>query len=150
MLKKHLRTLEFIIILSVLGFCVFKILKIEEKPPRRSVIKFEISEQASKHNEKILKTFNYDDEAVLGQKKGTNIYYGSEFRNYKNLEKPLKYHKSWNKFETILSSGTDTLLSELDDEILKNDSLENRKRGNHKSSSKSEDVIEFVNKRYKK
>ena len=79
-----------------------------------------------------MKTFNYNCEAVLEKQKGTNIYYGSEFRDYKNLEKLLKYHKSWNKFKTFLSSGTDTLLSELDDKILKNDCLENIKRGNHK------------------
>ena len=125
-------------------------MEIEEKPPMRSVFKFEISEQASKHNEKILRTFDYDYEAVLEKKRGTNIYYGSEFRNYKTLAKLLKYHKSWDRFKTFLSKGTDTTLSKLDDETLRKDCMENIKRGNHKSSSKSKDVIDFVNKQYKK
>ena len=129
---------------------ISEILEIEEKPPTKSVFKFEISEQASKHNEKILKTFNYDYEAVLEKQKGTHIYYGSEFRNHKNLEILLRYHKSWNKFKIFLSSGTDTVLSKLDDKTLKNDCLENIKRGNHKSSSKIKEVVEFVNKQYKK
>ena len=98
-----------------------------------------------------MKTFTYDYEAVLKKQKEINIYYyGSEFCNHKNLKMLLRYHKSWNKFKTFLSSGTDTVLSKLDDETLKNDCLENIRRGNHKSSSKTKDAIDFVNKQYKK
>ena len=129
---------------------ISEILKTEGKPPTKSVFKFENTKQASKHNAKILKTFNYDYEMVLEKQKGTNIYYGSEFCYYKNLEKLLKYHNSWDKFKTFLSSGTDTVLSELDNKTLQNDCLENMKRGNHESASKSKDVLDFVNKQYNK
>ena len=129
---------------------ISKILRNEENPPKKSVFKFENTRQASKHNARILKTFDYDYEMVLEKQKGTNIYYGSEFRYYKNLEKLLKYHNSWNKFKTFLSSGTDTVLSEVDNKILQNDCLENIKRGNHKSASKSKNVLDFVNKQYNK
>ena len=129
---------------------ISKILRNEENPPKKSVFKFENTRQASQHNARILKTFDYDYEMVLEKQKGTNIYYGSEFRYYKNLEKLLKYHNSWNKFKTFLSSGTDTVLSEVDNKILQNDCLENIKRGNHKSASKSKNVLDFVNKQYNK
>ena len=38
----------------------------------------------------------------------------------------------------------------IDDKTLQNDCLENTKRGNHKSASKSKDVLDFVNKQYNK
>ena len=59
---------------------ISEILKTEENPPSKSVFKFENTKQASKHNAKILKTFDYDYEMVLEKQKGTNIYHGSEFR----------------------------------------------------------------------
>ena len=85
----------------------------------------------------VLEAFKYDYEKVLEKQKDTNIYYGSEFRHHKNLERLLIYHRSLNKFKTFLTSETDTVLKEMENDAPKNDCLENIRRGKHKSASKS-------------
>ena len=123
---------------------ISKILEIEELPPTKSAFKFENTIQAANHNKKILKSFNFDYEKLLEKQRNTNISYGSEFRNYKNLEELLKHHTSWNELKTFLTSGTDTVLKEMKSEELKNDCMENMRRGNHKSANKSKEILDFV------
>ena len=55
--------------------------------PKWSVFKLENNIKAATHNEKILKSSNYDYNKILNSQKGTNIYYGSEFREESVLEK---------------------------------------------------------------
>ena len=116
----------------------------EELPPTKSVFKFENTIQAANHNKIILKSFNFDYEKLLEKQKNTNISYGSEFLDYKNLEGLLKYHTSWNKLKTFLTSRTDTVFKEIKSEELKNGCMENIRRGNHKSANKSKEILDFV------
>ena len=122
----------------------------EEKPPKKSIFKFENTLVASQFNGKILQACNYDYEKLLEKQIDTNIYYGSEFRQIDKLQKLLHVHRDWNRFKTFLTKGTDTVFKQLDDDIIKKDCEENMKRGNHKSSSKSSKELEFVKKQYGK
>ena len=82
---------EFIVLInnpeSKLISLIREIIDKDHPAPRRSVFKFENNIKAATHNEKILKSSNYDYEKILNSQKGTNIYYGSEFREESVLEK---------------------------------------------------------------
>ena len=127
-----------------------ELIESEENPPKKSIFKFENTLEASNHNGKILRSCNYDYEKILEKQKDTNIYYGSEFRQVYKLRELLHLHRDWNRLETFLTKGTDTVFKHVDDDIIKKDCEENMKRGNHKSSSKSLKEVEFVKKQYGK
>ena len=126
------------------------ILSTDEKPPKKSIFKFNNTEEAAIHNSKILSACEFDYEKVLSKQKGTTIYYGSEFRSISNLKKLFKFLKDWPRIENFLSERTDTSFVPVSDESLKNDCVKNMARGNHKSSSKSDKVAQFLNKTYSK
>ena len=126
------------------------ILDSEERPPKKSLFKFTISDEASKYNGKILESNNFDYEKILSKQKETNIYYGSEFRMINILDSLFKYHKDWERLKSFLSNGTDTSFHPLDAEKIKTDCEENINRGNHKSSFKSDEEVKFVQKQYNK
>ena len=84
------------------------------------------------------------------KQRGTDMYYGLEFRSIKKLQKLLKCQKNWEHLNTFLCSGTDTTFLLVDISIIKNDWETNIKRGNYKSFSKSNEEIQFVKKQYSK
>ena len=129
---------------------ISQLLNSEEKPPKKSIFKFENTTDAAEHNSKILAACNFDYEKLLTKQKGTSIYYGSEFRSIINLQKLLKFHTNWNRVKKFLSEGTDTSFIPMNEEELKNDCIKNIERGNHKSSFKSEKATQFLNKTYSK
>ncbi len=122
----------------------------QDLPPKKSVFKFDNTPEAALFNSKILAAYDFDYEKVLSKQKNTTIDYGSEFRHPSVLNKLLKFHKNNKRIESFLSHGTDTSLSPLDEETLKADCSANIERGNHTSSSKSKEDIEFVTETYKK
>lgn len=113
-----------------------QILNTEEIPPEKSIFKFENTEEAAKHNAKIILACDFDYEKALSKQKFTTIYYGSEFRSTTSLQKLLKFHANWNRIEKFLLEGTDTLFTSISKESLKNSCIKNMERGNHKSSAK--------------
>ncbi len=118
--------------------------------PKKSIFKFENTPEAASHNTKILASSNFDYEKILNKQKNTIISYGSEFRSCEILHNLLKFHKSGQRIKSTLTNGTDTVLSPLDEDTLKKDCLANLERGNHISSTRSKDDINFVQKTYKK
>ena len=126
------------------------ILSTDEKPPKKSIFKFNNTEEAAIYNSKVLSACDYDYEKVLSKQRGTTIFYGSEFRSISNLRKLLEFHKDWPRIEKFLSEGTDTSFKHISDKSLKNDCVKNMERGNHKSSFKSDKVAQFLNKTYSK
>ena len=126
------------------------IIESDEIPPKKSVFKFENTLKAAQHNGKILQSFNFDYERVLDKQKNTNIYYGSEFRQIDKLDKLMIFHKDWKRLRIFLTKGTDTVFKEVNNDIIRKDCEENMKRGNHKSSSRSQKEIDFVKKQYEK
>ena len=108
------------------------------------------TEEAAHHNGKVLQACSFDYEQILSKQKGTNIHYGSEFRNVEILDNLFKHHKDWNRLKSFLLNGTDTSFSYLSEEKVKEDCVNNIKRGNHQSLIKSSEEINFVNKQYNK
>ena len=135
---------------SLLVSVIKEILNSKEKPPKKSIFKFENSLEAAEHNSKILSACNFDYEKVLSKQRDTTIFYGSEFRSVTKLQKLLKLHKNWPRMKRFLTEGTDTTFLPTSEELLKNDCIKNMERGNHQSSSKSDKTLEFLNKTYSK
>lgn len=122
----------------------------KERPPKRSIFKFINTKEAAIHNGKILESCNFNYEEVLTKQKGTNIHYGSEFRKVDSLNSLFQHHKDWTRLKSFLLNGTDTSFLPIEETKLKDDCTENIRRGNHQSSSRSSEEIEFVNKQYNK
>ena len=127
-----------------------EVIKSEDPPPKKSIIKFENTEKAAEFNSKIIGSFEFDYEKFLSKQKDTTIDYGSEFRPVWKLQKLLKYHDNWCRLERFLVNGTDTVLTQMNEDVLKNDCIKNLERGNHKSASKSTKTLEFLQKTYSK
>ena len=103
---------------SLLISKIKEIIKTTHSAPKRSIFKFENNISSAQHNDKIIKSCNFDFEKAFGTQKGTNIYYGSEFRPTKLLNILLKYHRDWKRLESTLLNGTDTTIKELSNEDL--------------------------------
>lgn len=91
----------------------------KQDPPKKSIFKFENSNKAAQHNGRILESCNYVCEKVLHKQRGTNIFYGSKFRNISTLSKLFGYHDNWIRFKLFLSEGTDTTFTPIEEEIFK-------------------------------
>ena len=135
---------------SYLVNAIEKITRCEDPLPKKSIIKFENTEKAANFNSKIIEACDYNYEKFISKQKDTTISYASEFRLVSKLRILLKHHKNWHRFEKFLTEGTDTVLSKMNNETLKNDCEKNIERGNHKSASKSKRIIEFLQKTYSK
>ena len=81
-------------------FAIEQIIKQEDPPPKKPLIKFENTIGAAEFNSKILEACNYDYEKFVSKQKDTTISYGSEFRSVSKLKILLERHENWCRFET--------------------------------------------------
>jgi hypothetical protein len=92
---------------------------------------FEMSPASASKNWEILSEFKDLGEALQSQK-GTQLEYGSEFRDTKILKNIFAKHPLWSRLEKQLIHGTSFPLEELDFAKRKEDVREALDYGNHK------------------
>ena len=93
---------------------------------------------------------DFDFQKLIQSQKNSTLSYGSEFGTTHKLDLPFKYHPNWPRIKHILENSTDTTLKDVTDEDRKRDLEDNLKRGNHKSTQKDKDHIEFLKSNFTK
>ena len=110
------------------------ITKAEVEAPSASQFCFKYIVDAMEHNDKLLKSFNYNFERVVQSNPNTIISYGSELQPIDQLQPLLRHHPMWNDFDACATNEIDYPLTEpLSEEERVQILDENIQRGNHKS-----------------
>ena len=105
------------------------------------ICQFEVSDQAAKHNLKVLKANNFDLDRICKQGKRSVLPLGSEFKDISQLENLLGHHPRWNKLKSILTNGVHFHLVDMNDKLRLEDLDHSYQRGNHKSAEKCEGFL---------
>jgi hypothetical protein len=105
---------------------------------------FEFLDHAAQHNALVLDQFNFNLDQSIKAQQGTQVFYGSEFRDPSLLEKIFKNHPLWHFIKQILSEGASYPLMDIPDEIRKEDLIFHKDRGNHKSALKHKEIISNI------
>ena len=114
----------------------------KSKTPRKSSLRFDVSQEAAEHNAKQLAQYDYDVSRLISDNQNSIISYGSEFREPPLLHLLLRDHPLWGFLRKTLERGAEfEFTSEQSDEarILENSALIDY--GNHKSAKDNDDVI---------
>jgi hypothetical protein len=103
--------------------------------------KFEMSAAAAYHNWNLLQEFDNLGSALESQK-GTQLEYGSEFRDTSTLKHLFSNHPLWERLNSQLSNGSIFPLENLDFKKRKIDLIEGLEYGNHKGVSNDVDLFQ--------
>ena len=107
----------------------------EPRVPKKSPITFENTEEAAEANEKILKFYDYNVDALISDNLESTLGYGSEFRPLSQLEPLLGGHPNFKGLSQVLSNGMSYNFGrELDDLTKRTELRKLLSRGNHKSA----------------
>ena len=68
---------------------------------------FQLTEEAARHNTKLLSSFDFDLGKVLKAHPGTVSSYGSELRPLDQLKTLLRFHPRWSTIEKYALHGID-------------------------------------------
>jgi hypothetical protein len=105
---------------------------------------FENSQEAALHNAIVLENYNYDINKAISAQEGSQVSYGSEFRNPMVLEELLHHHPHWSHLRNVLSHGATFPLNYISPENREQDLLLHRQWGNHKSANNYKQVLEKI------
>ena len=118
-----------------------------EKLPMMHEFKFHNTEEAVKHNTKVLRKYGYNFKNVVKNQKGTVLTPGSEFREVNALKDLWKNREDWSKIKKILKKGCEYPMGP---DVPETTRLEDLKlmaeRGNHKSAIKEPNASELIEK----
>jgi hypothetical protein len=76
--------------------------------------------------------------------KGSQISFGSEFRSPSDLEELLSDHPFWKRLKDILLNGATFPLRPISNELREKDLLFHQERGNHKSATHQNKIIDDI------
>ena len=116
------------------------LLQIEEdfSPP---LFRFDISEEAANHNWNILQRNDLNLDPLLNPQRKCITSYGSEFKSSKDLAPLLNLHPRWSALKTLLDNGSDFPLTDLEEDLRRQDLEAAYIRGNHKSAQNNEVIL---------
>jgi hypothetical protein len=109
-----------------------------------SYLKFEQSREAALHNAIILDSFNFDVNKSIRAQQGSQVFYGSEFKDPSMLQELLEHHPHWGSLQKILQHGANFPLLPLDPENHQKDLLFHREHGNQNSADKQCDKLDMI------
>ena len=113
----------------------------KDPPP----FKFATDEDSINRNAKTLESHDYDMEKVLKDYSNNNVISpGSEFRETHLLGPLLHSHPYWIDFKNMMENGVDCEFEPIDEDQHMNDLKAALKRGNHKSASSKQDLLESL------
>ena len=101
---------------------------------KKPSFKFDMSQQSALHNWNILQNYNNLGEALKSQK-GSQLDYGSEFRDPTILENIFAKHPLWSRLKHQLIHGSSFPLEDLSCDKRREDVIEALEYGNHKGVS---------------
>ena len=103
---------------------------------------FDISQESSEHNFKILKENNFDLHGILNNTPVRSVTsYRSEFKTVEELDNLLINHPRWPRLRTILKEGSVWPLKDISIDHQQQDLKASIVRGNHKSALKHNKVL---------
>jgi hypothetical protein len=70
----------------------------KEPPQKTPLFIFERSRDAALHNAIVLESFNFDIDKSIRAQAGSQIFYGSEFKDPSLLHELLEHHPHWNHY----------------------------------------------------
>ena len=105
------------------------------------LFRFEMMTEATKHNDSMLKSFDFDLQWALDAQVDSLVYYGSEFRSWRVLQQLFHFHPLWKHIKLILKDGATFPLALMTCEDCLTNITFMLKQGNHKSVEKGWDTI---------
>jgi hypothetical protein len=109
--------------------------------PSPPEFKFEMTEEATKHNLAVLEKYEFSLEKALDEQRDSPLGPGKEFRPPDMLRLVFGQHPLWNRMEAILKNGSKWPLEELSEESRTSDLRDALAFGNHKGASKKPDLL---------
>ena len=113
----------------------------KDHPPFR----FSTDENSIQHNATTLESYNFDLEKIIKDVDSNNIISpGSEFRDSHLLGPLLHSHPHWESFKDMIDNGVSCDFAPLSEEQRLKDLDSALQRGNHKSASSQQDLLESL------
>ncbi len=100
---------------------------------------FDMTEEATKKNFRILKKYDFDLEKAINAQNSSPLGYGSEFRPPQTLRRIFKHHPLWERMECLLIGGSKWPLTEISKSDRTADLTNALQFGNHKGASQKPD-----------
>ena len=120
---------------------------VQASSPRKMnkpAFEFVPSKAAAEKNRSVLKSFDLDLSKALEAEKGSQLAYGSEFKDVKLLELIFQHHPLWSRMKSHLSYGCSYPLSKLSKEEERKDLEEAFAFGNHRGVAKNQKLFESI------
>lgn len=102
---------------------------------------FKLNREAAEYNAAVLEAHQFNLKQIINQQHPSQISFGSEFRSPELLRELLQDHPFWPRLEEILTNGANFPLHEISNEDRHADLQFHADRGNHKSASKSQEIL---------
>ena len=118
-----------------------QIIEQECPAPSPTAFTFQLSQEAAHRNFCVLQQFGGDLGRAIAAQSSSPLGYGSEFRPRHLLSPLLQYHPYWEKFESLLTHGSDWPLANIDDGSRAKDVSEALEFGNHKRATENPDLL---------
>jgi hypothetical protein len=114
--------------------------------PSAPKFKFELREEAIKHNLAVLEKYDCSSEQALNAQRDSPLGPGKEFGPPDILRSVFGLHPLWNRMEDILSNGSKWLLADISEESRASDLQTSYLQialtcGNHKAASKKPNLL---------
>jgi hypothetical protein len=115
---------------------IWKILATPVAKVRASECRFSSTQAAADHSLAVFEKNAFNYTKLMWSQKGSAVWYGSGFHNWKLLKLIFTTHEYWGHMRTTLSAGGSFPLKEIDDQTCQEDNAWHLERGNHKSANK--------------
>ena len=120
-----------------------EVISTEPPLPRRPDFQFSTEPSAIEANGALLESFGFDFEKLLESQRGTTAWHGSEFRDVPQLQRVIGGHPLFEYLSRVFTEGMDYIFKrELTSKEMKLEAEHMIARGNHKSATAAEDVVE--------
>ena len=89
---------------------------LNQSTPNKPSFKFEMNDDAARHNESLLNKYGYDLSRAIAAQKNSTMSFGSEFKPIETLRNIYKNHPDWPKMQEFVKKGVSYPMSKLDEQ----------------------------------
>jgi len=119
------------------------VINTEPPLPRSPDFRFSTEPSAVRANGALLESFGFDFENLLESQRGTTAWHGSEFREVPQLQRIIGSHPLFEYLSRLFTEGMDYIFKrDLTSEEMTLEAEHMIGRGNHKSATAEEEVVE--------